>query len=112
MAKVKRSGAISRKRIDALLGALPAETVAGIRTKLPAKKPKGRPVSVNLAGQTFGSWTVVSRLPPIPGKPVMWTCLCLCGELGKVAGTNLVRKQSTRCRTCAKAAARKRSLGD
>ena len=44
-----------------------------------------------------------------PGKPVMWTCLCLCGELGKVAGTNLVRKQSTRCRACAKRAATKRA---
>lgn len=103
---MRRSGKISRRRIDALLEALPPEAAAKISKTLPAKKPKGRPMSVNLAGQVFSSWTVISRLPSVPGKPAMWICFCECGALGKVAGTNLVRKQSTRCRECAKAAAR------
>lgn len=105
VAKVKRSGAISRKRIDALLEALPPKAAAAIVKKLPPRKRLGRPVSVNLAGQVFSAWTVVSRLPSVPGKPAMWICFCECGALGKVAGTNLVRKQSTRCRECAKRAA-------
>lgn len=108
---MRRSGPISRKRIDALLEALPPEAAAKISKTLPAQKPKGRPPSIDLANKVYGSWHVVMRLPPTPGKPVMWVALCGCGESGTISQSNLTRGLSKQCRTCATVARTKRSLG-
>lgn len=60
---------------------------------------------INLAGQRFGSWTVL-RLHPEPrfypcGLPVrMWVCQCDCGTKALVMGGHLRAGNSTGCATC------------
>lgn len=104
-AKIKKRR-MDPARIDAILSALGADEVQRIQHALknapPPKQKKrtGRP-AINLQGKQFHSWLVGPRLPPVPGKPVMWVCLCVCGAVGKVAGTNFVRGQSKQCRSCA-----------
>ena len=96
----KRRKVIAPERIEAVLPALPAAEVQRIAQAL--KKPKrarGR-AAINLEGKTIGAWMVSCRGPNHNGA-VTWICLCECGASGIVAAGNLLRGQSTRCRSCA-----------
>ncbi len=53
---------------------------------------------INLAGKTFGRWTVHEYLGGTPqGK---WQCKCACGEVRAVTGANLRSGHSTSCGSC------------
>lgn len=56
----------------------------------------GRTLLIDLTGQTFGRWTVVS-LDPTSVKPKRWHCVCECGTKRIVAGQNLRNGRSTSC---------------
>lgn len=60
--------------------------------------PKGIPV--NLVGQRFGSWIVLSRDGATAMNQVLWVCRCDCGNTGSVPTGNLTSGKSKRCRTC------------
>lgn len=60
--------------------------------------PKGYPAQ--LAGQRFGSWSVIGRLEELRGNKVMWQCVCDCGTPGTVSTGNLTLGKSTACRSC------------
>lgn len=57
-----------------------------------------RTALIDIAGQTFGHWTVLSRVPNKRNDPVRWTCRCVCGTVKDVLGTKLRSGQSTSCR--------------
>lgn len=54
----------------------------------------------DLTGQTFGKWQVLERSEQRVAGRVAWECLCECGTQHVVAGNNLLRGLSTRCRAC------------
>lgn len=56
-------------------------------------RSKGR--RENLAGRTFGRWTVLEAK-----EPPNWLCRCECGYEGKVSGGNLRRGLSRGCFAC------------
>lgn len=65
----------------------------------------------------WGSWTVTSYSHVGTGGNKYFSCICDCGEIGVVKGTNLRRGLSTKCKLCnAKANGRKglyaKSCGD
>jgi len=58
----------------------------------------------DLTGQTFGRWTVLEALPrdkDDPNDRQKYRCRCECGHESSVRGTDLVKGQSTMCRSCA-----------
>jgi hypothetical protein len=54
---------------------------------------------IDLNGQKFGKWTVLSINRTDKGK-VTWKCRCECGQEKNVLGYNLVSKKSISCRKC------------
>ena len=52
---------------------------------------------IELTGQTFGGWTVITRSPD---KPSYWQCRCTCGTVQDVFSGNLTRSVSTGCKKC------------
>lgn len=56
---------------------------------------------INLIGQKFGRWTVISEAPkhymPSGDSKVMWNCLCECGNTGVVSSNNLKNGTSSSC---------------
>lgn len=50
----------------------------------------------NLAGQTFGYWSVLSFAGTLNGKP-FWNCLCACGKMKTVMAQSLRSGKSTSC---------------
>lgn len=61
---------------------------------------RGRNI-IDLAGQRFGSWTVIKlgKTPP-NRKGAYWLCLCDCGTEAVVNGSALRRGKSTGCNWC------------
>ena len=55
---------------------------------------RGRPL-IDLTGQTFGNWTVLSY----SGKR-KWLCQCACGHQAEVLGAALRLGRSAQCRYC------------
>jgi hypothetical protein len=51
---------------------------------------------IDLSGQTFGRWQVLSRGPNMNGKPG-WLCRCQCGTEKHVSGSNLRLALSLSC---------------
>lgn len=51
----------------------------------------------NLAGQKFGRWTVMGYSHKAVNSECVWTCLCDCGNIGKVAGGKLRAGSSLSC---------------
>lgn len=52
----------------------------------------------DLAGQTFGFWSVIGRVPAPPGEwHTFWSCRCACGHINTVRGTYLTTGRSTHC---------------
>lgn len=54
---------------------------------------------LDLTGQTFGEWTVVSALPP-QKRCTMWLCRCSCGAEHPTYAAHLTRGSTTRCNNC------------
>lgn len=53
---------------------------------------------IDLTGQRFGRWTVVSRAEKRPSsKQAMWTCKCDCGNMGYVSSQDLRTGISKSC---------------
>jgi hypothetical protein len=52
--------------------------------------------AIDLAGQTFGLWKVVSREPNEAGHS-RWLCVCECGNTGVVYGSSLQAGKSKCC---------------
>jgi len=50
---------------------------------------------IDLIGEKFGEWTVLSRVEGT--YPVKWNCVCSCGEHREVNSQTLRRAQSTSC---------------
>lgn len=48
-------------------------------------------------GQTFGEWTTIRLLPPVPKGKRPWLCRCSCGYEGQVLGPSLVSGRSRSC---------------
>jgi len=55
---------------------------------------------IDIAGQTFGKWTVLSRAPNNNRDDACWNCQCECGEISKVLGKALRNNKSTKCKKC------------
>jgi|JI9StandDraft_2_1071091.scaffolds.fasta_scaffold02598_9 hypothetical protein len=53
---------------------------------------------VELAGQTFGKWTVLARAGV--GKSRGWTCQCNCGTTAEISTSSLKLGLSTKCSKC------------
>lgn len=51
----------------------------------------------DLTGKTFGELYVIRRYSEIGGKKVFWLCLCSCGRLCVVQGSNLTTGNTTTC---------------
>jgi len=54
----------------------------------------------DLRGQSFGKWIVLTRSEDNFKQHVRWDCLCECGHVASVLGTNLTRNMSTSCKFC------------
>jgi hypothetical protein len=66
------------------------------RIKLGIKRDR----AANIIGQTFGSWTVLQKLPPKKewGSSV-WLCECICGTIKPQTKSGL--KKTAQCKRCA-----------
>lgn len=62
------------------------------------RQPNGQIKVKDLTEQRFGRWTVIEAAPKQKkGKPCRWVCLCECGDVRLVSGTNLRGRRSTSC---------------
>lgn len=52
---------------------------------------------IDLAGATFGSWTVLREDGRDKHGQAYWTTVCVCGKQGRVPGGRLRRGESTSC---------------
>lgn len=60
--------------------------------------------TINLAGDTFGSWEVLSYAGRSAGRGTKWLCRCVCGTKRAVAAADLRRMKSTSCGCISRAA--------
>lgn len=67
-------------------------------------------LTIDMAGQRCGSWTVLRQATRREGCGAYWVCQCDCGRVYEVVGTHLRTGRSVECRRCAglKAAAPRR----
>jgi hypothetical protein len=56
--------------------------------------------NADLAGETFGRWSVIERAPSVR-RAVMWRCRCACGIEMPMRVSRLISGKSTQCRNCA-----------
>lgn len=72
---------------------------------LPDHRRRGPRVRVlDLAGETYGQWTVLERVPRKPGSTrysSYFLCRCSCGDVKEVRGASLVDNHSRSCLECA-----------
>jgi hypothetical protein len=54
------------------------------------------PKPIDLTGQRFGRWVVLSRAPRTK-KQIQWNCRCDCGRLRVVAGDTLILARTKSC---------------
>lgn len=66
---------------------------------------KPSPRLIDLTGQPFDDWTVLSRAPK-RGKATYWNCQCVCGKIKEIATGSLRSKHSTSCGCVGKERAR------
>lgn len=57
-------------------------------------------MSKNLIGERFGSFLVIDRAERTGDYHSNWLCLCDCGNVRIVLGTNLTRGKSKKCKKC------------
>ena len=55
---------------------------------------------IDLTGQTFGEWTVLSDSGKRMGGFILWDCRCSCGRVVPVIGSNLRRGLTSSCGMC------------
>lgn len=55
---------------------------------------------IDLSGQIFGSWTVISMKERTSRQSVKWICKCSCGKTDNVSSANLKSGKSVQCRYC------------
>ena len=53
--------------------------------------------SIDLTGQIFNNWTVISRAPNNNRGETMWNCKCNCGNIKVVQGYSLRKGKSQSC---------------
>lgn len=58
-----------------------------------AKNPR----IIDMSGRTVGQWRVVSQSGNSPRGGAMWTCVCLCGAVKSVLGSDLRSGKSLSC---------------
>jgi hypothetical protein len=58
------------------------------------------PRFIDLAGQTFGKWTVVGEAVGYKPPATHWDCTCECGNKSKVSGKQLRSGKSNGCKYC------------
>ncbi len=51
---------------------------------------------INLAGNNYGRWTVIKRIPSA-SRDAVWQCRCACGKLSSVDGASLRRGDTKSC---------------
>lgn len=66
----------------------------GLRIFLPVSR------LLNLTGKVFGQLTALCRDERTKGRKVKWFCLCTCGSMPSVYGSNLTRGFTQRCLRC------------
>lgn len=66
----------------------------------------------DLAGQTFGKWTVLYLSGHGSNNHSRWHCICACGNEGDVDGSSLISGASTSCGCYQKEKARESLLDD
>lgn len=54
----------------------------------------------NEEGKRYGLWRVLFRAGSSKRRVVMWRCICDCGTVKDVAGSDLRNGSSTKCRGC------------
>lgn len=54
----------------------------------------------DLTGQKFGKWTVLCRAENNQRNATMWKCMCECGKVSDVLGTNLRLGRTHGCKVC------------
>ena len=59
---------------------------------------------IDLTGQRFGHWTVLSRDTEYKGKASHWMCQCDCGTVQSIDGYSLRHASSTQCYKCSRKA--------
>ena len=55
---------------------------------------------INLEGNTFGEWKVISLAGKATSGNYKWLCECSCGERKEIDGNSLRSGKSTKCRHC------------
>lgn len=59
-------------------------------------------MAYNLINQKINKWLVIDRLPPKGnGSPIIYKCVCECGNIGYVSSKDLRKNKSRQCRKCA-----------
>ena len=59
--------------------------------------PKGQKEAMQLDGKKFGRLTVIERLPNSKTDRTMWRCLCDCGRIVDIVGSNLRSGNTSSC---------------
>jgi len=54
---------------------------------------------IDMTGKKIGKWTVIERFPTTHHS-ALWNCQCECGNMSVVAGADLRRGKSSRCKEC------------
>ena len=57
----------------------------------------GRKPVIELAGETFGRWTVLRRSGNASSGDAKWLCRCCCGTLREIPGSSLRRGDTRSC---------------
>ena len=78
-------------------GCLQKEKSAIIMKEI-GKQPKNN--FIDLTGQQFGDWTVISRAENNNNGSAMWNCKCKCGNTSIVRGTALRAGETMSCKKC------------
>lgn len=53
----------------------------------------------DLQGKKFGMWTIMEK--DLIGKGIRWLCICDCGRKDYIEQSNLKKRISTKCKSCA-----------
>lgn len=56
--------------------------------------------SIDISGEQFGNWTVLSNDNNSPRKGAIWICQCACGNVSNILSQTLRSKKSLQCKDC------------
>jgi len=66
-------------------------------TPTPTAGTRPMPMTADLTGRQFGSWTVLAHAPRVPGQKPTCECRCACGTTATVRVSNLLHGHSRSC---------------